>query len=528
MKHPHTFPARLTASRLLPAIAIAMLGLHSLGQAASVDGSRPNIVFMLADDMGWNEVGFNGGNPELTPNMDRLRADGLKLTQFYSHAVCAPTRAAFLTGRFAFRTWSDWRSEDFGKPSYLEKLDLTLPINERGEETRRIHALDTNERTIAEALRDVGYRTSLVGKWHCGEWLPEHLPMGQGFATQYGHYAWGIDYNNYTIPHNAPARYAVYDWHRNQEPIFEQGYTTDLIANETVRLIADHDKDKKRSKQPFFIYVPFNAVHGPLEEIPRYTNKYEKRYAALKCLDDGVGRIVGAVDQYGYTNDTLVIFANDNGGLREEMNAPYRGTKNTNYEGGVRVPCVMRWPGKLEANSSNDGLMHIVDFYNTFITLAGGSMKQKRKVDGIDMTDTIFSGKSSKRDEIIFEVSGSVRFPAIRKGDYKLVGEELYNIVTDPSEKENIAAAHPQIVERLSKRVAQAGDERPPMPDMTLLMDPPLPWVYGQNENVNAPEWIKEAVGKVRATQPKEWAPGTTPWPQAPKDGIIIYTGDGR
>ncbi|MBT3481743.1 MAG: sulfatase-like hydrolase/transferase, partial [Opitutales bacterium] len=215
MKHPHTFPARLTASRLLPAIAIAMLGLHSLGQAASVDGSRPNIVFMLADDMGWNEVGFNGGNPELTPNMDRLRADGLKLTQFYSHAVCAPTRAAFLTGRFAFRTWSDWRSEDFGKPSYLEKLDLTLPINERGEETRRIHALDTNERTIAEALRDVGYRTSLVGKWHCGEWLPEHLPMGQGFATQYGHYAWGIDYNNYTIPHNAPARYAVYDWHRN-------------------------------------------------------------------------------------------------------------------------------------------------------------------------------------------------------------------------------------------------------------------------------------------------------------------------
>jgi len=166
MKHPHAAPSRLKIQGLL--FAIAFLSLQNLSHAASVDGSRPNIVFMLADDMGWNEVGFNGGDPELTPNMDRLRADGLKLTQFYSHAVCAPTRAAFLTGRFAFRTWSDWCSEDFGKPSYLEKLDLTLPINERGEETRRIHALDTNERTVAEALKDVGYHTSLVGKWHCG------------------------------------------------------------------------------------------------------------------------------------------------------------------------------------------------------------------------------------------------------------------------------------------------------------------------------------------------------------------------
>lgn len=519
-------PARFAALRISSAIVVAFLGLQSLTFAASVDGSRPNIVFMLADDMGWNEVGFNGGDPELTPHIDHLRDNGLSLTQFYVHAVCAPTRAAFLTGRYAFRTWSDWRSEDFGKPSYLAKLDLTLPKNERGQETRRIHALDTNERTVAEALKEVGYSTALVGKWHCGEWLPEHLPMGQGFMSQYGHYAWGIDYNNYTIPHNAPARYAVYDWHRNQEPIYEQGYTTDLIANETVRLIADHRNSK--GDQPFFIYVPFNAVHGPLEEIPRYTDRYEKRHAALKCLDDAVGRIVGAIDQYGYSEDTLVIFANDNGGLREEMNAPYRGTKNTNYEGGVRVPCILRWPGKLEANTSNDGLMHITDFYSTFITLAGGSLKQERKIDGINMTDTIFSGKASLRDEIVFEVSGSVRFPAIRKGDYKLVGEELYNIITDPSETQDIAAANPKIVKRLSERVAQVGAQRPPMPDMSLLMDPPLPWVYGQEENAKAPEWLKEVVRKVRATQPKEWAPGTTPWPQAPQDGIIIYTGDGR
>lgn len=510
-------------------IAISLFTLNSL-HAETVKDSQPNIVFMLADDMGWNEVGFNGGDPEHTPHIDRLRSEGVSLTQFYSHAVCAPTRAAFLTGRYAFRTWSDWRSEDFGKPSYLKKLGLTLPTNAEGEETRRITGLDTNERTVAEALKSVGYLTALIGKWHCGEWLPEHLPMGQGFDHQYGHYAWGIDYNNYTIPHNAPARYAVYDWHRDQEPLYEDGYATDLIANETVRLIAQHNKSttNKRKAQPFFFYVPFNAIHGPLEEIPRYTDQYEKRYAALKCLDDAVGRIVGAVDQYGYGDNTLVIFANDNGGLRDEMNAPYRGHKNTNYEGGVRVPCVFRWPGKIEPNTSNDAMMHIVDLYSTFITLGGASHKQKRLVDSIDMTGTIFSGESAPRNEIIYEVSGSVRFPAIRQGDYKLVGKELYNIVLDPSEKEDIAAKHPAIVERLSARVAEAGTQRPPMPDVSQLMSPALPWVYGQNENANAPEWVKEEVRKVRATQPKEWAPGTTPWPQAPVDGKITYTGDGR
>ena len=131
-------------------------------------------------------------------------------------------------------------------------------------------------------------------------------------------------------------------------------------------------------EKPFFYYVPFNAVHGPLEEIPRYLDKYEKRYAALKCLDDAVGRIVGAVDQYGFKENTLIIFANDNGGLRDSMNAPYRGTKNTNYEGGVRVPCVLRWPGKIKPNTTNDEMMHITDFYNTFINLGGASTKQEK------------------------------------------------------------------------------------------------------------------------------------------------------
>lgn len=505
---------------------ILLLALATFAKASPVDGSKPNIIFILSDDMGWNEPAFNGGNPKLTPHITKLRNEGVSLSQFYVHAVCAPSRAAFLTGRYAFRTWSDWRSEDFGKPSYLAKLGMELVKNEAGDETRRVHGLATEERTVAEVLKEAGYFTSIAGKWHCGEWLPGQLPMGQGFAHQYGHYGWGIDYNNKTIPHNAPARFAVYDWHRNQEPVFEPGYSTDLIANEAVRVIADHRM--KRQEQPLFMYVAFNAVHGPLEEIPRYVEEHGKRYAALKCLDDAVGLIANAIDQSGFADNTLLIFANDNGGLRDEMNAPYRGTKNTNYEGGVRVPCVMRWPEKLSPKSSNDALMHVTDLYSTFATLAGASLKQERKLDGKNMTNVLFADAKSPRNEIIFEISGSVRLPAIRKGKYKLVGKELYDLETDSSEKNDIAKKHPDIVKELSDRVAEVGKQRPPLTGMDRLMSPALPWVYGQQENKNVPEWLKQEVQKIRETQPKEWAPGTTPWPQAPKDGKIIYTGDGR
>lgn len=486
----------------------------------------PNIVFMLADDVGWNEIGFNNKNKKFTPNIDQLRSEGVSLTQFYVHAVCAPSRTAFLTGRYPFRTWTDWRTEDFGKPSYLANLGLELSTNEQGEETRRIHALATEERTVAEALQEAGYHTAIAGKWGCGEWLPEHLPLGQGFDHQYGFYAWGIDYNNYTIPHNAPARFAVYDWHRNQEPLYEQGYSTDLIANEVVRLLASHKKEQ--GDRPFFYYIPFNAIHGPLEETPRYSQTHSKRYAALKCLDDAVGRIVGALDQYGFAENTLVVLANDNGAIRDSMNAPYRGTKNTNYEGGVRVPCVMKWPRKIEPETSNNELMHITDFYSTFVKLGGGSLEQARPLDGIDMSAVILEDVASPREEIIFEVSNSVRFPAIRQGDYKLIGGELYNIAQDPSESRDIAKEKPEIAAALSARVQAVGEERPPMPDMSLLMTPALPWVYGQAENAQAPQWVKDLMVEVRARQPQSWPPGKTPWPQAPKDGKIIYTGDGR
>lgn len=487
---------------------------------------QPNIIFILADDLGYNEVGFQRGDTTLTPHIDALRDEGLLLNRFYVHAVCTPTRAAFLTGRYPFRSWSDWRPEDFGKPSYLALLDMTLATNDEGDETRRIHALPSAERTIAEALQEAGYFTAIAGKWGCGEWLDEHLPMSQGFDHQYGHYAWGIDYNDYTIPHNAPARFAVYDWHRNQQPLFEQGYSTDLIANEVVRLLSTHRE--KYKDQPFFFYVPFNTPHGPLEEIPRYLSSMEKRYAAIKCLDDAVGRIVSAVDQHDFRKNTLIVFTNDNGAIRDSMNTPFRGTKNTNYEGGVRVPCIFNWPGKIEGGQTSDALMHITDFYPTLVNLAHGSVVQTLPLDGLDMREVIFDQSTSQRNEIILEVNGSVRLPAIIDGKYKLTGDELYNLEEDPGEKVNIAADFPEVAMSLKDRLANVGAERPPLPALDLLMTPALPWIYGQSENTDAPEWVKLQMKKIRAKQPQYWEPGATPWPQAPKDGKIIYTGDGR
>ncbi|MFP6899266.1 MAG: arylsulfatase [Roseibacillus sp.] len=499
-------------------LTLACLALSSsLSSAAGEAGSRPNLVFILADDMGWNQPGFNGGKKELTPNLDKLATESLKLTQFYTHSVCAPTRGAFLTGRYAFRNWMDWRSEDFGKPSYLKALGLTLAHNDRGEPTRRIHALDTSERTIAEALKEAGYFTALVGKWHCGEWLEEHLPMGQGFMHQYGHYAWGIDYFTKTIVHNAPARFAVYDWHRNQKPIREEGYATDLFAAEAERVIATRAREKDK---PFFLYVPFNAVHGPLNPPPGFAGDKKDplaiRDAMLKSLDDGVGRILDAIEKNGIKDNTLVVFTNDNGPVLESMSTPWRGTKNTTFEGGVRVPCLLRWPGHTKPGTSNDGMIFISDFYSTFITLGGAKHEQERKVDGLDMTETLFGDKASPRKEIVFEVEGSVRLPTIRRGNWKLMGDMLFNIKKDPYEKKDIAKENPGIVKRLANRLAKVNSERPPLGDKPLLMDPPLPYIYGLKENEKPPEWLVKHVDAIRATQPKEWKPGETPWPQAP------------
>jgi arylsulfatase A-like enzyme len=254
----------------------------------------------------------------------------------------------------------------------------------------------------------------------------------------------------------------------------------------------------------------------------------EKRAAAIKCLDEGLGRILEAINKNGFADNTLVIFTNDNGGLTEEVNKPWRGTKNTTFEGGIRVPFIARWLGKVKPGATNDAMINVTDLLPTFVTIAGGSLKQKLPLDGMDMSAVMLEGKPGPREEIVIEVAGSVRLPTLRKGDFKLVGKELFNLASDPYEKTDIATQHPKVVAEMQARLKQIAAERPPLGDLPILMDPALPYVYGRGENKDVPAEIKAHVDAIRATQPKSYPPGTYPWPGAPKDGKIIYTGDGR
>lgn len=469
-------PTPIAKGALTPSLAVLSIALALLISLSARAAEQPNILVILSDDLNWNHPGFNGG-PASTPNLDRLAREGTRLTQFYAHAVCSPTRAAFLTGRYPFRNGMEERSHGNDVAGML-----------------------TDERTLAEALHEVGYFTAIIGKWHLGNWHKRHLPRQRGFDHQYGLYGALIGYYD-------KARERYYDWHRNGQTIREDGYSTDLIAREFVKVIEAHDSGK-----PFFIYAPFNAVHGPNEAPPALIRKYravvEKqpgklspskkefravKYAMLESMDLAIGRMLKAVAAKGVLDDTLVVFFNDNGGRLE--NPPYRGGKGDTHEGGVRVSCIFRWPGKVPADSSVDGMAHVVDLYPTLIRQGGGSLKQKLPLDGMDMWDTITQGKESPRSEVVHALPGEhldTGEMSIRQGAFKLVGKELFNIELDPAEAQDIAAAHPEIYQSLHERLLELVDQRrePEIhTNISQTIKEPL-LVFGEEENANPPSWL--------------------------------------
>jgi arylsulfatase A-like enzyme len=217
-------------------------------------------------------------------------------------------------------------------------------------------------------------------------------------------------------------------------------------------------------------------------------------------MDVAVGRMLAALEQKGVLDDTLVIFFNDNGGPGRLSNAPYRGNKTETYEGGVRVACALRWPGKIKAGTKIDEMLHVVDFYPTLVKLAGGSLQQPLPLDGRDAWPTITQGKPTPHTEIVLSVPGfedsETGTPAIRVGDFKLVGDELYNIPQDPSEKKNLAAEQPEKVRQLKARLAQLATERRPPEEHGKIMDGKL-FMYGEQENkAGVPDWVKKAVAE--------------------------------
>ncbi len=409
---------------------------------------RPHIVLMLADDLGWGDVGYHGGKIS-TPNIDKLAASGVRLNQFYVQPVCSPTRGALMTGRYPMR------------------LGLQCGVVRPWAS----HGLPLNETTLPQMLKQAGYVTAMVGKWHLGHVTPDYLPTRRGFDRQYGHYNGALDYFTHM-------RDGGYDWHKDDQPNYDEGYATDLIGREASSIIVQHNKSR-----PLFLYVPFNAPHTPLQAPQSYVDKYkhmpDKRrrvYAAMvDCMDVAIGRIVEALDENGFpAKDTLVFFCSDNGGIpRLGSNRELRAGKGTLYEGGLRVPAVMVWKGRLKAGAAVDEPLHIVDLYPTLLKLAGVDPKQDQPLDGKDAWPTIADGKPTPHDSILHNATPF--HGAIRVGDWKLVRNghvganateaseddtvELFNIAADPSEKQDVSDMHPDIVQRLRNKLDQLAGE---------------------------------------------------------------------
>jgi arylsulfatase A-like enzyme len=464
--------------KLQTVLSLLMLTLLLTITAQGQSANRPNIVFILADDLGYADVGFNGGKEIKTPNLDRLAAAGARLEQFYVQPVCSPTRAALMTGRYPMR--------------HGLQVGVVRPWAQYG--------LPLDERTLPQALKEAGYATAITGKWHLGHFQPEYLPTRRGFDFQYGHYNGALDYFTHE-------RDGGHDWHRNDRANHDKGYSTHLLAREAVRFINDSGR---ASQKPFFLYVPFNAVHSPHQVPEKYLAAYahlkepRRTYAGmLAAMDEGIGQILAALDEKGLRKNTLVIFSSDNGGPapgRVTDNGPLRAGKGTLYEGGVRVAACVAWEGQIKAGSVVNAPLHIVDWYPTLLKLAGANLKQKLPLDGLDAWGALAQGKASPHAEIL--LNATPRTGALRVGDWKLVlngkvdaGEgdgaqetlvstsvELFNLAHDPYEKHNLAAQQMDKVKELRARYDKLAAQAVPPKVKPRSADFKSPKVWGENE----------------------------------------------
>jgi arylsulfatase A-like enzyme len=407
---------------------------------------KPNILILLADDMGFADVGFNGGKKIQTPNLDRLAAQGVTLTDFRACPMCSPTRAGLLTGRYPLR---------FG----LMKAVLP-PWSDYG--------LPSEEKTLPELLAPAGYeQRGIIGKWHLGHARKEFLPLTHGFTFFYGHYNGAIDYFTHE-------REGELDWHRNDATSRDKGYSTDLLGAEAARFIHDAPTGK-----PWLLYVPFNAPHSPFEAKESDMKKYaemkmpNRAYAAMvDSMDQAIGKILAAVESRKDSDNTIVLFFSDNGGVpKVGSNAPFRGHKLTVYEGGTHVAAAIRWPkGGLIGGKTFDGRIGYIDVLPTMLAVAGE--KAPKNLDGINFLPAL-TGKEKLPERPWFSYMDQNHNPqaSVHLGDWKLIARgdffsekpktqpefELYNLKTDAVEKNNVAEKHPKIVAQLSKQLREFG-----------------------------------------------------------------------
>lgn len=405
--------------------ATLALGGHS---ALAAEGRKPNVIVILADDQGYAELGCQGSKDVPTPNIDTIAKSGVRFTNGYvSCPVCSPSRAGLMTGRYQQRFGHEFN----GGPPELCPPNFGLPLSET---------------TIASRMKSAGYATGMVGKWHLGH-REGYRPRDRGFDEFFGFLAGWHAY----IGSDAGIELSIL---RGNEIVQEKEYLTDAFAREAKAFI------NKNAKKPFFLYLAFNAVHDPMQTTPKYRERFmhiqdkkRRNFAGmLSAMDDAVGEVLAEVRKHDLENDTLIIYLSDNGGPTTQTtssNAPLRGVKGEVYEGGVRIPLLMQWKGKLPAGKVYDKPVISLDIAPTALAAAGATVKDA-KFDGVNLLP--FLKSDGTPHEALYWRLGNVS--GIRKGDWKLdkmpkQKAELYNLAEDKAEANNLADKHPEKLREL-------------------------------------------------------------------------------
>ena len=424
------------------AVAVSVVTLTAIH--AQPSASKPNIVLIITDDVGYGDIGSYGAPDIKTPNIDALAKAGVKMTHFYANgSSCTPTRAGLITGR------------------YQDRVRLDHPLGHASTAEGKL-GLPATGRSLPQLLKNAGYATGLIGKWHLG-YLPQYSPIAHGFDSFFGFKAGYIDYWEHVDNGGQP------DLFENDTPITATGYMTDLITERSVKFIADH------ARQPFFLEVAYNAAHWPYQDPDRpskaignarhmhawddNTNTRADYVKIMERADQGVGKILAALDQRQLSSNTLVIFTNDNGGEWLSRNAPLSDRKFSLFEGGIRVPAIVRWPGHLPAGVESRQVGITMDLTATFLAIAGATVPADARLEGMNLMPLLSKGAQPVSRTLFWRVNFTgLSQRAVRDGNWKLVIEgnerlHLSDVVKDPGEHEDLSASNTAVVRRLYQQI---------------------------------------------------------------------------
>ncbi len=413
--------------------------------AAPQKQKKLNVLFILADDLGYGDLSCYGSPDIHTPNIDRIAAGGVKFTQFYSNAPeCSPTRSALMSGQYQQRFGGLECAIGIGN---VGRYDEAIWLQKRDE-----LGLPPSAITMPRIMKDAGYDTAIIGKWHLG-YLPKFSPNRHGFDEFYGILGGNTDYFEHTEgPGLAPCFY------HNDKPIEESGYMTDLLTRHAV------DWLKGRSDKPFYLYLPYTSPHLPLQgpddagkpKDDRSKDRYRKM---IERMDRGVGEVLAQLDRMGAAGNTLVIFMSDNGAIPVGRNSPMRGFKSSVWEGGIRMPAMARLPGTTRAGSTTTQVGLGMDWMPTILAAAGIPAPAGKKMDGVNLLPVLKEEKKPFERTVFWRYKRlEARRKAARSGDWKYVSdsgkEELHNLAEDPGEAKDLLAARPEIAADLKKKLA--------------------------------------------------------------------------